>query len=405
MKLNPEHFFPSAVKLITPLFFVLLCFYHALTPEGAGDEGLFISDLDYIKSYGWIAAIEKGIALTYLILAYPLSLIVKNYVALRITNMLLLLFLFFYFSKWGSIKNKQFYNYLLLISASGFFLAGTNDTLFIVSMVIFFNETYKFLEKEENSNGSLLLCSVIIAFFTRELIYIYIPLILLSSFLIWKIKGKVWNQWYIPVSLLITLLVVNMPCIEKNQHISYDNKNPDSSIKATWVQRQYLAQLLVNDNKIPNQTHPSWEETDAYLLKHGENSLPRTTAEGIFFDFKLTVLEFFKDFSSTVFLSIRQTGIMYISVIAYLFFAVFQRRINTNLFLPFVGLFVVAVFSFIIISFVEGRWLLVSYIVAILYYSNLEVNKKLPQKLILLNHAVLILVMFYGSFKVLLKLL
>jgi hypothetical protein len=272
-------------------------------------------------------------------------------------------------------------------------------------MTIFFNEVYKFLENKENANAATLWCAVIIALFTRELIYIYIPLILLSIFLLWKKKSRIFEKWYIPTFVLLSLLIMNLPSFQKNSRISYDDKKPDSSIKSTWAQRQYLAQLLVNDNKMANLTHPSWEETDAYLEEHGENSLPKTTSEGIFFDFKLTLLEFFKDFTSTVFLSIRQTGFIFITVISYLLLAVFKKRITYNLFLPFVSLFVVAVFSFIIISYVEGRWLLVSYIMAIFYYSDLEIDKRLPKNLLLFNHALLLLVMFYGTYKVFLKLM
>jgi hypothetical protein len=162
--------------------------------------------------------------------------------------------------------------------------------------------------------------------------------------------------------------------------------------------------LLVNDGKLPDQQHPSWEETDAYLLEHGDNSLPKTTSEGIFFDLKLTFLEFFKDFTSTGILSIRQTGMMFILVMSYLFYAIFKRKISTNLFLPFTSLFILTTFSFIIISYVEGRWMLVAYILAMLYYSDLEIENKLPKKVLLLSQMLLILVIFYGTYKVFLKL-
>lgn len=404
MNLNLKKLVTNTLKITVVLFFMLMCYYHMLSPAGSGDEAQFIIDMNYIKTNGWIAAIEKSIGLTYLLLAYPLSFILTDYLALRMTNVLLLLILFFYYYKRGEIKNKLFYYYFLFICGFGFFLLGTNDTLFIVAMLIFFNEVYKFLEDKEKTSMPLLWSAFVIALFTRELIYIYLPLALLALFLLWKKKENIFQKWYIPTTLLIFLIAINIPSLEKNHRISYDDKKPESHVKSTWAQRQYLAQLLVNEGKLPDQKHQSWEETDAYLLEHGENSLPKTTSEGIFFNFKLTILEFFKDFTSTVILSIRQTGMMFILVISYLLYAIFKRKISTHLFLPFVSLFIVATFSFIIISYVETRWMLVAYILAILYYSDLEIENKLPKKVLLLNQMLLILVIFYGTYKVFLKL-
>jgi hypothetical protein len=404
MNLDLKQIVPTTLKIFVVLFFMLMCYYHMLTPAGSGDEILFISDINFIKSNGWIAAIEKGIGLSYLILAYPLSFILSDYLALRITNMMLLLVLFFYYYKRGEIKNNLFYYYFLFICGFGFFLLGTNDTLFIVSMVIFFNEVYKFLEDKEKTSMPILLCALIVAFFTRQLVYIYLPVAVLALFLLWKKKENIFQKWYIPTILFLFFVTINIPSLEKNHRISYDEKIPVNTVKSTWGQRQYLAQLLVNAGKLPDQQHPSWEETDAYLLEHGENSLPKTTFDGIVFDFRLTILEFFKDFTSTVILSIRQTGLIFIIVISYLFYALLKRKITTNLFLPFVSLFIVATFSFIIISYVETRWLMVAYILSILYYSDLEINNKLPKLILLLNQSLLILVIFYGSYKVFLKL-
>jgi hypothetical protein len=87
-----------------------------------------------------------------------------------------------------------------------------------------------------------------------------------------------------------------------------------------------------------------------------------------------------------------------------LLFAIFRRKITPNLFLPFVSLFLVAAFSFIVISYVETRWLIAPYILAMLYYSDLEFDKKLPKLVPLINQMLLILVIFYGTYKVFLKL-
>lgn len=403
MTLNVNRLLLKSLKIAIVIFFLVMCYFHLRTPGGAGDEMIFMNDLNFIKSHGWISAIEKKIGLTFLLLAYPLSYILPDFIALRATNILLFLALLFYFYKWGAIKNQLFFFYFLFISSFGFFLTGTNDTLYIVAITIFFNEVYKFIEMKEKCSMPLLCSTLIIAFFTRELIYVYLPVILLSLILLWKNKLMHFQKWPIPASILALLLLLNLPSLQKNHRLSYDNKEPSNQTKSSWVQRQYLAQLLVNEGKLANQHHPSWEDTDAYLRKYGENALPKTTFQSLIFNPKLTLLEFVKDFTSSVFLSIRQTGMIVIFVFLYLAFCLFKRKIDTNLFLPVVSFTVLATFSFIIISFVETRWLLVSYIVAIIYYSDLEYTKKLPKSVLLTNHLVLLLVIFYGSFKVFLK--
>ena len=109
MNLNLKKLVTNTLKITVVLFFMLMCYYHMLSPAGSGDEAQFIIDMNYIKTNGWIAAIEKSIGLTYLLLAYPLSFILTDYLALRMTNVLLLLILFFYYYKRGEIKNKLFY--------------------------------------------------------------------------------------------------------------------------------------------------------------------------------------------------------------------------------------------------------------------------------------------------------
>ncbi|QYS86582.1 hypothetical protein JJC03_00385 [Flavobacterium oreochromis] len=103
------------------------------------------------------------------------------------------------------------------------------------------------------------------------------------------------------------MFLLNLPSIINNHKLSYDNKDV-KEYKVNWVQRQYLAQLMVNQGLIPNQSHPTWEQTEEYVDKNGENSLPKTTLESIFFDFRLTLKEFIKDFLEVLFMSFRQIG-------------------------------------------------------------------------------------------------
>ena len=72
-------------------------------------------------------------------------------------------------------------------------------------------------------------------------------------------------------------------------------------MNVTWTQRQYLAQILVNNGELENGQHPSWEQTQRYIRLHGEDSLPDGILKGITQDYLLTIKEFFKDLIFSIF--------------------------------------------------------------------------------------------------------
>ena len=112
-------------------FFVSFYYFFFLSEAGGGDESLFVSDLIFIKTNGWISAIEKSISIPYMLLVYPFSFFLREYVALRIANVFLLVLLVLYFFKIAKIKTSSFYFYLLFFfGTSAYFFKGTNDALF-----------------------------------------------------------------------------------------------------------------------------------------------------------------------------------------------------------------------------------------------------------------------------------
>ncbi|MBC7641253.1 MAG: hypothetical protein H7174_02760 [Flavobacterium sp.] len=397
-----QQLFLNFIKFIVLLSFLIFMYHYTFLPSG-GDENVFIADLGLINTKGWIFAIEHKISLVFMILVYPLTLFFKDYVAFRIFNFLLFLGLCFYFKKNECNRNQMFYYYFIFYSTTGWYLLGTNDVLFIVSLVIFFNETYKILSRQKNYNISLLLCGLLISFFTRQLIYVYLPVIFVSLGLIFKAKIDFKKSLKIPSLLLVLLIVINIPSILKNHNFSYDNKIPPKDVKSNWVQRQYLAQLMVNKGELKSEQHPTWTQTDEYLLKNGPKSLPDNAISSLTQDYKLTIIEFFKDFGIVIFQSLRQSSIMVLTVCCIFFYYLSRRKTDYNLYLPFICLSMIAIFSFIIISNVETRWLIPVFIMALVCYSDLEFQKKLSPKIIFINYLFMIMMVFYGTFRVLQK--
>jgi len=160
---------------------------------------------------------------------------------------------------------------------------------------------------------------------------------------------------------------------------------------------------MVNEGTLAHNQHPSWEETDAYLEKNGVKSLPETLFKGMLFDLKLTIKEFFKDFAEVIFTSVRQTGLILIILFLQLFYQVFKRKIDWNLYIPFISFLMVSIFSFIIISYVETRWLVPVFIMTILYYTDFIQDIKVWKNVSLVNNLLTILIVFFGIYKIVLK--
>ncbi|GGD84743.1 hypothetical protein [Planktosalinus lacus] len=385
-------------------FFILLLIYLGVStyfflnrPVGAGDESLFINDLILIKEIGWIEAIKESISIPYMLLAYPFSLILEEYIALRFVNILLLIITFFYFFKIDNRTSLKGYFYIIFyLSTVGFFYYGTNDTLFFISLIIFINEVYRAAFKK-TFHLNIALTALVICIFTRELFVIYFPIIIFGFYIFFKTKIKFSKRLQIPIYLLIFLFVLNIPSLLQNGHFSYDNKKPPKGIEVSWSQRQYLAQLMVNKGELNNFQHPSWEETQNYIQIHGKESLPDGIIKSLIHDFNVTFKEFFKDLVYVLIYSSRSLGIiLLINTLFFIVYTVKHKKVDNFSFVPIITLMMISIFSLIIISYVEMRWLAPVFIMSIIFYSDLEKNHKIPNILKYSNRLIMILFSIYG---------
>ncbi|WP_396187061.1 hypothetical protein [Flavobacterium sp.] len=388
-------------KYSTIAYFFLSFYYFMSLPTG-GDEPLFLSDLQLINNVGWYDAIAKNVSIPYLVLAYPLSFFLEDFVALKTVNILLIVLLFVYFYYVKKIKSKELYSYVLFfISTVGYFFFGTNDCLFFVSLIIFFNE----VNSAVNSNKvhfNLAFSALIIAFFTRELFLIYLPIVFIGSYILYQSGCRFTKKTVYPLGIFILLLMLNIPSLQQNGSLSFDRKLPPEGLGVSWSQRQYLAQLMVNNGELTNFQHPGWEQTKEYLEKNGKESLPDGILESITFDWQLTIKEFFKDFGYSILYSFRSLGLMILITLGY-WLKLENNKIGRCSFVPFSTLLMLMIFSFIIISYVELRWLSAVFVMTIVYYSELEDQKKISKYFIFANYIVLCLFSIYGAFKIFLK--
>ncbi|NDP28795.1 MAG: hypothetical protein GZ087_15440 [Flavobacterium sp.] len=383
------------------LVYLFVAFFYFMNLHPSGDELLFLSDLQLIKNVGWDDAIVKNVSIPYMLLAYPLSLFMKDLVALKLVNVILLLSLFLYFYYVGKIKFKSTYYYLLFfISTVGYFYFGTNDCLFFVSLIVFFNEVLNAVNARE-VQFNLALSALVIAFFTRELFLVYLPIILIGSYILYQMGSEFSKKTFFPLGLFIILLLLNIPSLQKNGSLSYDRKSPPQGLGVSWSQRQYLAQLMVNNGELDNFNHPTWEQTKAYIDKNGKESLPDGILESIIFDWQLTTKEFFKDFGYSILYSFRSLGLMLVISLGYWLRQLKKnKRITISNFIPFSTLLMLMIFSLIIISYVELRWLSAVFVMTIVYFSELEEQKSISKHLIFANNIVLCLLSVYGIVRI-----
>ncbi len=387
--------------IITVLYGIIAAYYFLNKPAGGGDEGLFMADLDLINNEGWMEAIKQNISIPFMLLGYPLSFFLKSVVALRIINIILLLLLMFYFYNTSEKKNLLFYGYILFyISTIGFFYAGINDILFAVSLIIYLDGIYRVANKK-SSNINLILPALVVAIFTRQLFLVYLPIIIFGWYILHKSKIKFNKKYLIPLFVFIFFLVFNLPSIIENGTLSYDKKFPPESMNVTWTQRQYLAQIMVNNGELKNGQHPSWEQTQQYIQSHGNESLPDGVLKGITQDYQLTIKEFFKDFVFSIFYGTRQLGLMLLITIFFFVNQLYKtKRIESKHFVPITTLIMLLIFSLIIISYLELRWLIPVFIMTIVFYDDLEKENRLPIKLVQLNYFVLAAFAIYGIIRI-----
>lgn len=386
------------VFIITVLFYVVFTAIYIINiPIGKGDEQLFINDLNLIDSQGWIAAIKKNISIPYMLLAYPLTFLFKKYIALRITSLFLTFGLGVYFWKRNNPSVFFFISFLFYLFSTIFFFYGTNDALFSVSITIFLNEVF-LLNKNKSFNSNIAFIALIVAFFTRVLTFVYLPILLLAFFVIYKQRNQISLKFLYPLLVMIVLLIINIPSLKENGKLSYDLKSPPKSVEVTWIQRQYLSQILVNKGELKNGKHPTWRETQNYININGEKSLPKGISESLYFDIKMTIKEFFKDLLYASISTFRQLGFIFILIVLLPLMSFLKtKKFEYNMFIPVSLIIMLSVFSLIIISNVELRWLAPVFVMALIWYFDLEENKMIPGKLVIINYSIFIALAGYGG--------
>jgi len=399
------------IKWLTNLSYVfvglyfIISFYFFFFREMVGDEFFFVEELSKIQTtdlnYFWL----KDVCIPLIILSTPFTLFFTKIMAIRVLNLILMTFyLFITIGTLKRLKIQYLFHCLFYFATVGFFFSATNDALFSLSLALFFILIQCLLENGKKYVG-LTAFSLILAIFTRYIIIIFLPVIIFFLYRQYQENKEGLRRLYkIFLILLIPFLTINMGSVVDRGKISYTVKDRlQDQHGVTWAQRQYLSQILVNAGKLEFAQHPSWEETRKYLEENGSDALPKSSVTSWLFDLELTFKEFFKDFSLTIFYAFRQIGIVIILILFLPFYNWLKKKNLSESAIPLSIIYLIAVFSFIIISNVELRWLSSGFLLAIWYYSKLLSKINGSKVFQTINSSIFILLSLYGSYGLILR--
>lgn len=383
------------------LFYAILSisYWTIFLATGEGDEDLMALYLDEAKVRGFYWLIQSGnFSVPFSFIVYPLSLIFPSYLALRISSLAGTILLYFYLNRRLNFKSQSFNNHILFYLFSGSFLLGTNDNLLFCLLTVFSTEVYLVLAKRQERIPRYAIVCMVTSLFTRQMAIIYFPVILAGLILVYFRKRILWKEYQAVLVSALFWFGLNLPSIQQSGLISFDNKDTKNQKGMSWVQRQYLSQLYANEGKLPEFSHVTWEETYEYLEENGKESLPKTSLDAIFFDPSLTFNEFVKDFAYMIYAGFRQCGLgVFFPALGIWIFIKFG---NTGAgYMGGAQLFLMLAISFLIISYIEIRWLAPVFIMGVVGLEDAIRSKQAPSYLDISNQLILLALGLYGSWR------
>lgn len=334
-----------------------------------GDENYFIDELARLKNNGFWNTFSGGISYTYLSISYLLSELfnMSNLYAMRLSSLisavLFLISLAFVIKKYLNTLSIQIIAFLAIVHITvtlQFYFSAINDYTFFLFILWSLEHANSYRIKLKYKPLIYSFIFLFLAWLTRPMTIMYIPGIFLIIF--WKnLNLRAIKQ--ISLSALpgvIIFLMIQTPALITYGSFKHENKNPDD-LPYNWSQRQYVAQLMYERGTLNPPEWATWEDVAMYLNTHGENALPRNLKESLTWDLTRTIREFFYDSISSLRYTLRFTGIfLFFLIPVYLRNKKLTFNPTVDFFYATIALYLIFFFSFIIITNVEVRWLLLS---------------------------------------------
>lgn len=417
MKLNLKRKFNWDVLINLGLFLLLvqIILYakirfglHFFSETPSGDESKYLEDILFYKENGLYLSIVKGVSITYLIFSAFVEEFVDNpLLSIRITSLISSLFFLVvtiiierkYFRLSLNYRNVAYISILYVIVLQNSLFNGINDLLLdffgsFVFLIIFLE-----MNNQENSlirsKKNFLLIGVFIALMicTRKMALVYIPSFLFILILIRKTEPSklVVKASYLFIGFIVVLFLLNYPSIKENGKLSFDDKILKADVN--WSQFDYYNMLMIHKGKGIRGKHVNIKEVKNYIDINGTEALPTTFYEMIFFDIKLTLIEFLHGLKSSFIGFLRSLGLLFLLGLCFIKIKkgdllIFKIKNPSNVIILF-GLSFTLLISFIVISYIQFRWFMIFLpLIIISFLSNMEelkMNSTIKNILLLLH--------------------
>lgn len=363
------------ILLIQILIYAKIKFgLHFFLGTTLGDEEKYLEDILFYKENGLYQSIVKGVSITFLILS---SIVDKFFndplLSLRSTSLLSSLVFFLtvvrmerkFFKLSIIYRNVAYISIIYIIVLQGFLFAGINDLL----LDVFASLIFIFIFSEINNNKNFLVKSKInfltigvflgLMLCTRKMSLVYIPSFILVLFLLKSFKFS--KLSYVLLGFLSVIFLLNYPSIIENGTLSFDDKVLKSEV--SWSQFDYYNMLIIQEGHGVRGQHVELQEVEQYLDMNGAQSLPNSFFSMIFFNPKLTIIEFFYGLKMSFIGFLRSLGLLFIMGL-FLFKIkikdIFSFRINNySQAIILFGISFTLLISFIVISYIQFRWFMV----------------------------------------------
>ena len=208
---------------------------------------------------------------------------------------------------------------------------------------------------------------------SQPVMIVYLSIIFLGVLIFILFKKSTINQVQLKkfiISIMIGIfctIVSSIPRYLNNDFsLSFSNKSIFESRGLTWTEWVYHSQLMGNEKRYGFFTiMDTWESALSYKIKNGDESLPDSYFEYLYFDFSFLLRRIFTSIIEVSIISIRYIGYLLFVLPLYLYFKLKAKIIDSNLLMSIIALS--GIFTWIIIwpGLIQHRWLYPFYVIII----------------------------------------
>ncbi len=403
------------ISLLSSSFYFLVrlidCYYFIYFPMG--DEPIFVDDFRYFLNHGFFNSIINGTSIPFSLLSVLIHKITGlGDISTRIAgafSSLLLVYYFYIRVNFNEVSEKKYFFtiFLFLLPSTGASIAATNDSMFFLFLLIFIYETF-IIKNNSKLNFFLKVISISIVIMTRKVSLIYITIIISGFIIFLLINKKVLLKESLSIfktlflGLIIVILFSVPRFLENNYSLSYADKSIYKKRGITWTEWVFHSQLVGNENNRFGLFSPmiDWKEALKYKNKNGDEALPDSYFEYLYFDTYFLLKRFISSLIEISIISIRYVGILFFLIPIFIKLKLKNIEYDKSLLASIYTIIGILCWAFIWPGLVQHRWLFPFYVLLIYSFStNLRLFKKKLHFLLVSNLIIINIIIIWVFWK------